>query len=508
MSDEQDTFPTSPHGPLVGVEAGARPAPIGHASWREYWRAQGTPWRVEPEIDVTRQIALLERRAIVPDDAQALFPFKGITLTRGDVEWLLAAHESGGLHGPVGWSDERQRAREGLDLRGANLRGVNLDRLPLARLRGGPDESIWRGASSEQREAAAIRLDSASLRGAHLEGAILWGARLDAADMEGVYLTGASAGATHLENALLNNAHLEHADLSLARLARSSLGEADLTGAQLLFAHLEEAAFEGANLARARLRGAHLEAAFLGGVNLAGADFTGASLAGANLQGTLVDYATNLRNVTLTDETHGAVSVAGMRGAVTLSVAPWSQARMLGDEQEARRDKTSEGAKKSRAIRLEEHDYAIRANHQLAVALREQGLTSEANRFAYRAAVLRRRAMLLRRNYIGWSLSLALAGLTGYGYRLWRIPLSYAIILIAFAALYFALGLPQEQAAAAPQPAFDALLLSLSALHGRTSLEQLGVHSTQAWVTAAESLVGLVLEAVFVATLVQRFLSR
>ncbi len=35
------------------------------------------------------------------------------------------------------WSDERQRERKGLDLRGANLYGVNLSNLPLAGMQGG-----------------------------------------------------------------------------------------------------------------------------------------------------------------------------------------------------------------------------------------------------------------------------------------------------------------------------------------------------------------------------------
>ncbi|HEV8194844.1 MAG TPA: pentapeptide repeat-containing protein [Ktedonobacterales bacterium] len=510
MSDEREAFRVGgPQGMSVGTGISDRSARFGHASWPEYWRAQGVPWRTEPEIEAARQQALIARRAIASDDTQSIFPFKGITLTRGDVEWLLATHESGGGHGPVDWHNEAQRTREGLDLRGANLRGVKLNDLPLARLRGGLDASTWRSASPEQREAAAVRLDSASLRGTHLEGAILWGARLDAADLAGVYLTDASAGGAHLENVLLNDAHLERANLTLSRLAHSSLGGAQLPNAQLLFAHLEETAFEGANLADARLRGAHLEGAYLGGTRLTGTDFTGASLAGATLQGAFVDFSTNLRNAVLTDAAHGSVSVAEMRGMATLSIAPWSQVRMLGDDQEARRDKTSDGAQKTRSTRIEEYDFAIRANHQLAVALRTQGLTSEANRFAYRADLLRRKALLLRRSYGRGSLSLLLDALTGYGYRLWRIPLAYGIVLLAFAALYFVLGLPQQHAASpTPQPALDALLLSLSALHGRTFLEQLGIHSVQAWVTSAESLVGLLLEAIFVATLVQRFLSR
>lgn len=60
-------------------------------------------------------------------------PFEGIKLSRADIEWLLANYENG--RGPVDWSDESQREREGLDLRGADMHQVDLHGLPLARLR-------------------------------------------------------------------------------------------------------------------------------------------------------------------------------------------------------------------------------------------------------------------------------------------------------------------------------------------------------------------------------------
>src|SRR5260221_1877063 len=94
--------------------------------WKAYWTAQGMAWRTEPEIDEERQRFLAERRAITPDIKNGIYPFKSITLGRADVEWLLATHESGGMRGPVDWSDEKQRERKGLDLRGAVLRGAEL----------------------------------------------------------------------------------------------------------------------------------------------------------------------------------------------------------------------------------------------------------------------------------------------------------------------------------------------------------------------------------------------
>src|SRR5947209_784466 len=83
---------------------------------KAYWKAQGQPWRTEPEIDIERQKYLASRRLIPPNIEQGIYPFKNVKLNRADVEWLLSTHESGGLQGPVDCSDERQREREGLDL--------------------------------------------------------------------------------------------------------------------------------------------------------------------------------------------------------------------------------------------------------------------------------------------------------------------------------------------------------------------------------------------------------
>src|SRR2546426_7759628 len=107
--------------------------------WSTYWKAQGQPWRTEPEIDKKRQEYLAKRRLITPNIEQGIYPFKDVEpkLTRADIEWLLATHQSGGICGPVDCSDERQRERESLDLRGAHLEGEDLSGLPLARILGG-----------------------------------------------------------------------------------------------------------------------------------------------------------------------------------------------------------------------------------------------------------------------------------------------------------------------------------------------------------------------------------
>src|SRR5947209_8109603 len=120
MSDQDGIQPTALQRPTTNDRMG----------WHVYWQELGQPWRTEPEIDEERQKLLTERRSILPDIKQGIYPFKDIKLSRADVEWLLTTHENGS--GPVDWSDVNQRKREGLDLRGADLSKADLSYLPLA----------------------------------------------------------------------------------------------------------------------------------------------------------------------------------------------------------------------------------------------------------------------------------------------------------------------------------------------------------------------------------------
>ena len=84
-----ETAPVVPHQALV------RPAADDLIAWRTYWQIQNQPWRTEPEINQKRQAELDQRRDIVPDVKQGIYRFKGMKLSRADVEWLLATHENG-----------------------------------------------------------------------------------------------------------------------------------------------------------------------------------------------------------------------------------------------------------------------------------------------------------------------------------------------------------------------------------------------------------------------------
>ena len=432
-----------------------RPASDDAKAWKAYWKAQGQPWRTEPEIGEDRQRYLAERRAIRPDIEQGIYPFKDVKpkLTRADIEWLLATHKNG--QGPVEWSDESQRNREGLDLRGAFLNEQNLSGLPLACMLGGigarrqitpTGEPIFN--TSEQRDMAAVHMEGANLEDAHLEGANL------------------SRG--HLNKAKIRRAHLENAEL--------------------IYAHLEEAFLTDAHLERALLSGCHLEGAIL----------YKAHVAGAKLKRAFFNNDTNLESIHWWDEENGCASLADLRwNDANLTVVDWSQVKILGDEYGLRKQNTDAGRTKDRATQIKELQTALRANHQLAVALQAQGLNEDAARFAYRAQVVQRKVFWYRRKFGKYIFSLLLDILTGYGYKPARSFLAYVLVIGIFATIYHLLT--------ASLTWNEAIVISMTAFHGRGFFpDQFHAGDPQAFVAAIEAFVGLLIEVTFIATLTRR----
>ena len=427
------------------------PSSQDRTAWAGYWQEQGQPWRTEPEIDEERQQYLVKLRAIAPDIEKDIYPFKGVKLSRADVEWLIAIHEDDCEPGKS--SDEKQRERAGLDMRGADLREVDLSSLPLARLLGGEILSqAWLPAEHAQRYPASIHLEEANLHGVHLEGANLTYA--------------------HLEGANLYRAHLEEADLHYARLE----------GARLIEAHLEKVQFYRAHLEDADLLEAHLD----------GADLTRAFLNGA----------TRLRKVTLGNKQQGVVSVAGVHwNDADLSVVDWTQVRVLGDETEAHQPTTGQGKKKTGGQRLEEYQITVQAYRRLALALQAQGLTEQGTRFAYRAQKLERVVFRRQGRVFSYLFSWFLYLLAGYGYKPARSFLAYLLIIGTFTIIYSALG---------PHLSWnEALVISMTAFHGRGFFP--GTFSPGdplALASAMEAFVGLIIEVTLIATLTQRFFGK
>jgi uncharacterized protein YjbI with pentapeptide repeats len=449
-------------------------------------------WRLEPEISADRQMYLATLRDTPPLSTGDTDPFKGIKLTRADIEWLLTTHEN--HHGPVDWMDPQQRERRGINLCGADLRGEaghpsNLSRLPLSR---------------------------ANLRGAHLEGVSLHAALLNGVDLSGAYLEGANLSQARLEQVDCLRAHLQSADLSEAHMHRASLRLAHLEGADLRLARLENADVRGAVLAGADLRNAHLEGADLKAAHLEGMLVEEEERArlrvwvprypdnhpAANLSLSYFDMATSFDSVTL-GVSGSFVRVADTRwNGVNLAVVKWPREPLLGE------DLAAENAAKQNKdpdLALHELSAAVRANRQLAAVLREQGLNEVADHFAYRAQVCQREVFRRQGKSGAYLFSLLLAILAGYGYRLRRILFAYGSALIVFAIAYFATG---QWFGGTHLAMHQAILVSLTAIHGRVFFSSFGLDNVQSWIAAVQSVVGIVIEGVFVAMLVQRFFAR
>ena len=463
------------------------------------WQALALPWRTEPEIDIERQMYLSERRSILADSELGIYPFQGVKLTRADIEWLLVTHEDTNQRGPVDLSDERQQARRGLDLRGADLRQVNLCGLPLARLQGGRNWLVQFPSAEEQHDMATIHLEGADLGATYIQEAFLGGAHLEEAFLGGAHLEGAYLEGAHLEGVNLEGAHLEGANLEHAHLEGANLEGAHLEGTNLLGAHLE-----GANLLGTSLKGKPVPADYLKRVRHWDKDI----LPPANLQGVFFSASTVLEDTILGDEQFGFVSLADVHwNEVNLSNVDWEAVTILGDERRARQTSW-----------LYNYRGAVRAYRQLASVLREQGLYEEASHFAYRAQLLQKRVLWrqmlqlrrrgrkglgrLTRKMLSYLSSWLFDLVAGYGYKPLRSLIVYVFVIGIFTLAYAVLGMLNGL----HQPFSQLLTLSMTSFHGRGFFpDQLAMDGPQAFVATIEAIVGLIIEVGFIAAFVQRF---
>lgn len=296
----------------------------------------------------------------------------------------------------------------------------------------------------------------------------------------------------------LSDLHLEGAYLFGAHLEGARLGKTHLEGATLFEAHLE-----GTTLFEAHLEGTDLSRTHLEGVDLRKARLTNHT----DLREATLDVKTQLAEARL-DATFQVADVAW--NSVSLIRVDWRQVPRLGDEAVARQAKTSLGRPKNTSTWLEGFETAARAYRQLAVVLRGQGITDVADRFTYRALIMQRKALwwqLRNRRFraLGaYLFALFLEVLTGYGFRLWRIIAAYTFLILAFAGAYWSLDLQTPHI----YTFWQALILSVTAFHGRVFSNPFLLTEPQIVVTAIEAIFGLVIEGVFIAMLTQRFFNR
>jgi len=549
-------------------------------TWKAYWNGRGQPWRTEAIIDEERQQRLLSYSQGGVDIERGIYPFKGVRLSRADVEWLLALEEQRSAEAHTDGSKSVQQQAFGLDVRGADLSGVNLSHLPLMGLHAGLSLEEGRHATVEQSKHASANLAKADMSHAQLQRAQLSWATLDGAELVEAHLEGADLGQASLKQAILAGTYLEGADLMKAHLEGSTLLEAHLEGAML-----QGASLEGTNLLEAHLEGARLVGAHLEGARLLGTHCEGKALSGdelkrlrawmphfpeilpaADLRGVFLNTHTHLDGLHAGNDQYGYVALADVHwGDVNLTTVDWTDLKRLGDETVAgllpleeeegaqygerglpapveravdmllRAQEVSDVvvnyvmrsptltnklrerlAREERArpetqqqLDRERFRVAVRANRQLAVVLRAQGLNEPADRFAYRAQVLQRR--VLRQSGARASGSYLFSGLldvlAGYGYKPGRTLVAYLSTILSFAILYYALG-----HVAGNQPAMSplyALVISILSFHGRGFFPA-GFLPTQPMsvCAACEAIIGLTIEISFIATFTQRYFGK
>lgn len=346
---------------------------------------------------------------------------------------------------------------------------------------------------------------------------------------------------------VLSNLHLEGAILSNVRLEKARLPGVHLEGANLWKAHLQEADLWKAHLQKADLRGARLQ----------GVNFVEAHLQEADLTGTMLDRESSLDGAYLNQATLDRVAFDN----IDLSGVKWGEVRELGNELWAKRRPrrspvelwTRKGVRidSQTLYRREQYGMAARTYRALSLALRNQGI-NDAARFRYRSEVMERKVIWYEmvaslrswhfyraaRPGAVWSISWALGFFTGYGHYISRLFGTYVGVLVAFAAIY--LGVTYQPARGHPLPAlpwshipaaiswirdvlsfcivrvpaavhastpshlFDVLIFSVTAFHGRGLQQMQNLSEVVIWWAGVEAVLGLLIEALFVAAFARR----
>lgn len=432
-------------------------------------------------------------------------PFQGVALLSWDeLQWVFA-------HLKPQWSTARVLNVAALHTR-ADLRGVQLVALNLAAV------SLYganlRGANCFGTVLSYAYLGEAQLAGANLRSAQLDHAYLEAADLSGVDGFDLNLYRADLRDATLRDARLIRSNCANANLAGSDLAGARLDGALLSNATLTKANLRGANLANAQLIEANLTQA-----ELAAANLSGALLYGATCIGTRMDAETDLTDASVRRNFGAAVpkrrrrAASKLTGGLRVRDLKWngvSLARLrllddqlyLGDEEDIALATT----RKDRIARMRD---AARAYQGIALALRSQGLSVLGSAARLREQELERQALFAEHKWghaFGW---LLLEVVSGYGERVRRTVIAYAVIVAVFAVLYFTLAGGFNFANFQFSRIIDALVLSVTSFHGRgffPGLVGATPHDPSVIAAAVEALFGLVVEANLIAAFSRRFL--
>lgn len=144
----------------------------------------------------------------------------------------------------------------------------------------------------------------------------------------------------------------------------------------------------------------------------------------------------------------------------------------------------------------------MRANRQLALVLRDQGLNEVDDHFAYRAQKLQRVVWRRERRWLQYAFSWFLAVVAGYGYKTYRCFVLYFLAVIGFTLAHYVVGAITGQ----PLTILNTLAFSVQSLHGR--LFSFQSSDPQTLLNTIEAFVGLFIEAIVVAVITQRILGK
>jgi hypothetical protein len=214
---------------------------------------------------------------------------------------------------------------------------------------------------------------------------------------------------------------------------------------------------------------------------------------------------------------NGSLGDVRWEGQPDLTQVRWETLRRLGDEEGVSWRSPAASTTKR------DHRDVVRAYRQVATQLRAQGLNEEAERFAERGQIRKRkqtfrqmledwrRPWLLPGDFSRWLFSWFLALLAGYGFHPGRSVFWYLAVIFGFAFAYsqathglLTFGLAPSQVA--PLQWYEALVLSVSSFHGRGFFQPVqSLGDPVAILAAAEAVIGLLIEISFIATFTQRF---
>lgn len=347
--------------------------------------------------------------------------------------------------------------------------------------------------------------DTIDLRDTGIVRAVLKEVDLTSATLSGAtiiacYFTGATLAEADLSGTNIVGCEFTDADLQSANLVGSHLTMCYFTSANLRWANLSDAVISNCSFQDTRLPWANVSGAIVSG------DFFGADLRQARMDAATIlgaspavsgEYPFQL------DERTRLLDIS-WNGAILANVR-WEQVPRLGDEVNIK-------AAQSRKARVETLRNAAHAYQGLAKALQAQGLTAPALRYRAREQQLERRAQLYSFALGPWVFSWLLNLVSGYGDRPGRALACYLAVVGAFTGTYWAItnqvfGFIQSHSAHLAW--YEALVLSISSFHGRGFFpSMLSLGDPIAVVAAAEAIIGLFIELVFIATFTQRFFAR